>query len=931
MSNPNSTNGVPQWAKTWQRQYTSQVAHAFIFSFNVRDITPTGLGLQEYITKVLAGSQTQDGSPLMDIIVTYDRANGLTFPSASMRQRFMDLLNLTPPEDQGQDDVLNALLGNNRQQTQEPELPRSPSRVLPLLDTLLHQPGIRATVIINHPETLAPNADVSMLSPDDRESMITLAGWGSDPVLAAKGQCVILVTEALSSLNPTLVAASNRYESITVDLPDQAQRLAYIERLRADDEFAGIDWQISPARLANGTAGLGLVHIRDILLRSRQTGALIWELVKERKDSIIASEFADVLEMIEPTYGWERIGGLAHVKGFFQRSVIDPIHAGRYNRVPMGVLMTGPAGCLAKGTPVLMFDGSIRPVELIVPGDLLMGPDSDSRMVLQLYRGKEMMYRVTPNKGDPYTVNESHILSLKMSYNASWKKKGEIVNISVRDYLNQSRTFKWSAKGWRTGISFHEQALPIEPYILGLWLGDGSSAWPRITTPDQEVVDAISTYSADNGLYLSTQTKPGNMATDYNFAMQSNAGKAGGYNQNWMLNVLRGLNLINNKHIPEMYQFNSRQNRLELLAGLLDTDGSLSCGGYEISSKYDLLADGIMYLARGLGFAATDRIKWVNGNPYHRIFISGDVDEIPMRIERKKAGPRQQIKDVLVTGIKVDPVGVDDYYGFELDGDHLFMLGDFTVTHNTGKSAVAIAVAKEAGINAVSLNMSRILGQYVGNSERNLEKAIQAIQSLSPTIVFIDEIDQTVSRSEGGDSGVGSRIFKRLLEFMSDTRHRGRVVFLAATNRPDLMDAALRRPGRFDKKIPFLVPDEEERANIIQVMARIYGLGDLLTVSPSLLAASDGWTGAEIEAAAVKAVELVEDEDLAPEPALAEAFSRLSPSTADIQFMTLLAIRETNDTDLLPTKYRQLLANRTALDKQIEQSRSGTDRSLNLL
>jgi len=585
-----TSNGIPTWAKTWQRLYTSQVAHAFIFHFNVRDVTLSGMRLPAYLTRVLSGSQTSDGQPLMDIIVTYDRANGLTFPLESMRKTFTDVLGLGQTDSASSDPML-ALLGNQGQQSED-ELPRRPGQVLPLLNTLLHETSVRSTVIINHPETLAPNADAAMLSPEDRESLITLSGWGSDPTLAAAGQCVILITETLGSLNPALVAASNRYESIIVDLPNLDGRWAYIAKLAQSEEFEGIIWDVDQNRLAQGTAGLGLVHIRDIILRARQTGTLTWDLVKERKDSIIASEFADVLEMIEPSYGWERIGGLEHVKSFFARSVINPIRNGRYNRVPMGVLMTGPAG--------------------------------------------------------------------------------------------------------------------------------------------------------------------------------------------------------------------------------------------------------------------------------------------------------------------------------------------------TGKSAVAVAVAKEAGVNAVSLNMSRILGQYVGNSERNLEKAIQAISSLSPTIVFIDEIDQTVSRSEGGDSGVGSRIFKRLLEFMSDTQHRGKVVFLAATNRPDLMDAALRRPGRFDKKIPFLVPDATERESIIRVMARIYGLGELEEVPESLLSASDGWTGAEIEAAAIKAVELVEDEGMTQFEALTAAFNRLSPSTSDIEFMTLIAIKECNDTDLLPARYRKLLSDRNSLDKAIAGSKQG-QRSLSLI
>ena len=193
----------------------------------------------------------------------------------------------------------------------------------------------------------------------------------------------------------------------------------------------------------------------------------------------------------------------------------------------------------------------------------------------------------------------------------------------------------------------------------------------------------------------------------------------------------------------------------------------------------------------------------------------------------------------------------------------------------TGKSAVAQAVAKESGVNAVSLNLARILGQYVGNSERNLEKALRAIKSLAPTIVFIDEIDQSVSRGGSGDSGVSSRIFKRLLEFMSDTGNRGQVVFLAATNRPDLMDAALRRPGRFDKKIPFLIPDAEERLAIFQVMAAKYEMAG--KPSAAAIDSTEGWTGAEIEAAVVKAAELIDDEDLLPEDAITAATQRLSP------------------------------------------------------
>ena len=236
----------------------------------------------------------------------------------------------------------------------------------------------------------------------------------------------------------------------------------------------------------------------------------------------------------------------------------------------------------------------------------------------------------------------------------------------------------------------------------------------------------------------------------------------------------------------------------------------------------------------------------------------------------------------------------------------------------TGKSVMAEALAKECGINFINLNLANIFAGIVGGSERNLERALQAITSLSPCIVFMDEIDQSIQRGGSGDSGVSNRIFRRLLEFMGDTKHRGWVVFLAATNRPDLIDAALKRTGRFDKKIPFLPPNTDERKAIFEVMAAKYELG-VTKVNKALIDGTKGWTGAEIEGLAVKARELMEDDGLTGAKALAAAVGRILPSTADLQFMTLLALQETNDLDLLPDEYKQRMADRPALEKEIEQ------------
>ena len=108
------------------------------------------------------------------------------------------------------------------------------------------------------------------------------------------------------------------------------------------------------------------------------------------------------------------------------------------------VLPTGGGKCLGAGTPVLMFDGTIKPVEDVLVGDLLMGPDSNPRRVLSLARGREKMYRVTPTKGDAYVVNESHILSLR-------HRQGAILNLPVLECVARARRspdfwMKWL--GW---------------------------------------------------------------------------------------------------------------------------------------------------------------------------------------------------------------------------------------------------------------------------------------------------------------------------------------------------------------------------------------------------------------------------------------------------------------------------------------------------
>jgi transitional endoplasmic reticulum ATPase len=177
----------------------------------------------------------------------------------------------------------------------------------------------------------------------------------------------------------------------------------------------------------------------------------------------------------------------------------------------------------------------------------------------------------------------------------------------------------------------------------------------------------------------------------------------------------------------------------------------------------------------------------------------------------------------------------------------------------TGKTRLARALAKEAGVTFVELQPSKIFSKWVGDTERRLERALTAIKAMTPCIVFIDEIDQAMSRGESGDNGVSNRVFKRLMEIMSDTTLRGKVLWIAATNRPDLLDTALLRPGRLDKKIPILAPDAAERGSILVVLTRAaFGTKGLPTngVYQQLADRMENYTGAEIEVIVGKAAQL---------------------------------------------------------------------------
>lgn len=229
----------------------------------------------------------------------------------------------------------------------------------------------------------------------------------------------------------------------------------------------------------------------------------------------------------------------------------------------------------------------------------------------------------------------------------------------------------------------------------------------------------------------------------------------------------------------------------------------------------------------------------------------------------------------------------------------------------TGKTTLAEGMAGSLQIPFIVFRLSRILGQYVGTSERALERALQAFLSLAPAIVFIDELDQTVRRGEGNEgSGVDNRVFARLLEFLEDPARRGKLLIVAATNRPDLLDAALR--SRFDRTVPVLPPTDEDRPWVVLSQCAMQGLAVDQDAAEALARPLHGWTGRNLRDLVAIAAELHDDEGLSPNVALEQAISLYRPPLGDVLDQIRLALRELTDLRLVPPHYRHLIAGEAA-------------------
>ena len=341
----------------------------------------------------------------------------------------------------------------------------------------------------------------------------------------------------------------------------------------------------------------------------------------------------------------------------------------------------GGGKCLGVGTLVMMADGGVKLVEDVRKGDCVMGPDGRPRNVLGTATGTGPLYRVRQAAAGEYVVNDAHLLSLRRGAHGAGRYPGaDVLHVTPDEYLAWSEKRKSSFFGYKAGpIELPREELPVPPYVFGAWIGDGCSDRQSITSMDEEIISAFVAWGESLGCREVRRKKPGQQA--FTVILTKSQGCLNPAKQ-----ILRGLGVLGSKHVPEMYHRSTLADRLEFLAGIVDTDGYMHNGCFEISQKNVGIAQSVKRIADTCGFKTSFRVKQVRVGdeyrPYALVSIGGDTGRIPVRLGRKKTSVHKN-KDWLIGKLSVEPVGEGDYAGFELDGDHLFCLGDGTVTHNS--------------------------------------------------------------------------------------------------------------------------------------------------------------------------------------------------------------------------------------------------------
>lgn len=334
---------------------------------------------------------------------------------------------------------------------------------------------------------------------------------------------------------------------------------------------------------------------------------------------------------------------------------------------------------------IVMYNGQVKLVYELNINDILMGDDSRPRQLLnktKVKRENTHLYKLKQNKGCTYTLNQDNYICLKVSRLRAHENhttvlgrqynKNDCFDIRLSDYMKMSQRRKLDFKAYKTGVEFAYQPLCFDPYLFGLWVIDSSTCTNEFTVSNIDILEECFNICQSHKTSF-------NYFRDNKYAIEYDDDDKKDFNEC----VLKKLGLVvdtSKKFIPLCYKANTKENRLKLLAGIIDCQGTCNNNCIELTLKNELLVSDIMFLCNSLGFVTSKSNQKNRGGI--RIVISGDLSIIPLINKKKILTDRKQVKNVLHTGFEVETINdVNDCYELVVDGNGRLLLEDFTVVH----------------------------------------------------------------------------------------------------------------------------------------------------------------------------------------------------------------------------------------------------------
>src|ERR687887_1581084 len=328
-----------------------------------------------------------------------------------------------------------------------------------------------------------------------------------------------------------------------------------------------------------------------------------------------------------------------------------------------------------------------------------------------------------------------------------------------------------------------------------------------------------------------------------------------------------------------------------------------------VIAKGDMIPLNIM--GRKIGFVITSTTPADTASLIDNNFTEFIVGTVPKAGAKGGAVPRVAYEDI--GGLKNEVQKVREMIELPLRHPEIFeRIGieapKGVLLHGppgTGKTLLAKAVANETNANFFSIGGPEIMSKFYGESEERLRETFKQAQESFPSIIFIDEIDSIAPKREEVSGDVEKRVVSQLLTLMDGISSRGKIVVIGATNRPNALDPALRRPGRFDREIEIGIPDEQGRLDILLIHTRGMPLTEDVDLA-SIARVTHGFVGADLEAlskeAAMRSLRRILPEINLEQPKIpAEVLNKIKVTKQDFEE----ALR-----DVQPSAMREILVQR---------------------